>query len=128
MHYLLLAIGLMIAFPSAAETISLRLLCTVYKSSDGTAEREVPRRKDLITVQYSVEGEATITSKLHQKQLTGTITDHEISGRWSGASSSEEIYINRYTTEYRYRAFLDDPMRSPTTIFGSCQMASKPTS
>ena len=115
MHYLLLAIGLMIALPSAAETASIRLLCTVYKSSDGTAEREVPRRKDMITVLYSVEGKATITSQLHQKQLTGTVTDHEISGRWSDARSSEEIYINRYTTEYRYRAFLDGPTQPPMT-------------
>jgi hypothetical protein len=118
----------MTAFPSAAETAGLRLLCTVYKSSDGTAERDVPRRKDLITVQYSVAGEATITSKLHEKQLTGTITEHEISGRWRGPESSEEIYINRYTTEYRYRVVFDDGTRSPTAIFGSCQMAGKPTS
>ena len=128
MRYLLLAIGLVFSTPVAAEKASLRLLCTVYKSSDGTVEREVPRPKDLITVLYSGEGEATITTTLHQRQLTGTVTDHEISGRWTGSGSSEDIYINRYTTEYRYRAFVDDPMRSPTSIFGSCQRAGMPTS
>jgi hypothetical protein len=125
MQYLFLGLGLAISFPLAAEAASLQLLCTLYKSTDGSAEHSVPRRTDLLTVVYS-SGEATITSKLHQKQLSGTISDHEISGVWEGPRASVEIYVNRYTSEYRVRAFFDDPARSPATSFGSCQIADEP--
>ncbi len=103
-------------------------MCTVYDSSDGSAKLSSPRLKDLITVRYSADGNATISSKLHGKELIGTVTEHEISGSWRGAAASAKIYINRYTTEYRYRMIFDDSTQDPTAVFGSCQMAAKPTS
>lgn len=128
MRNLFLAIGVLAASPLLAEPASIRLVCTVYDSSDGAAKLSSPRPKDVITVRYSANGDATITSKLHQKELIGTVTEHEIAGRWRGASVSAEIYINRYTSEYRFRTILDDSTQEPTAVFGSCQMSGKPTS
>jgi hypothetical protein len=119
----LLAIAFVAIIPLAANAGDLRLVCTVQKSSDGTAQRTVPRPVDLIAVATSADGTITVTSKLHGRQLIGRVTEHVISGQWRGQDSSEEIYINRYTTEYRYRIVFADGARPVISNSGSCQPA-----
>lgn len=126
MNFLLLVIGLTIAFSSFAKPLDLRLMCTIQKSSDGTAQLATPRPKDQITVTTSANGDASITSTLHGKELIGRITEHEILGTWNGPDSIEEIYINRYTTEYRYSTSFNESDRSPLAAYGSCQTTGKP--
>ena len=127
-HCAFLLLGLSIAASADAKTEDLRLMCTVEKSSDASAQKQVPRPKDLITIEFAPNGDATINSKLHNASLTGTVTEHDISAMGRGSGFATELYINRYTTEYRYQILYDDPTRAPAQFFGSCQKASKSAS
>ena len=127
-HCAFVLLGLSVAASVDAKTEDLRLMCTVEKSSDASAQQQVPRPKDLITVEFAPNGDATINSKLHNARLTGTVTEHDISARGRGSGFAIELYINRYTTEYRYQILYDDATRAPARFFGSCQKANKPAS
>ncbi len=127
MRSFLLIVGLLAAIPSVADSPRIRLMCTIFDTSDGTAVSSPPA-KDLVAVHISSGGETTITSKHFRKELVGTLTDHEIVGYWRGAAVSEELYINRYTSEYRYSVIYDDSARKSIAVFGSCQLPAKPAS
>jgi hypothetical protein len=122
----LLALLILIVLPVTAQSKELRLVCTVHANQAGALARGDVRPRDVVTITYDSDGSASILSVLHKRTLEGSVAEHEVVGIWRGPDFSEEIYINRYTSEYRYRTVAVDAASKQTILYGICQAAGKP--
>lgn len=125
MHHFL-RLGMLLAAPMIAQSTELRLVCTVQANQDGAFGPGVVRPKDVVTIDYRSDGSASISSTLHKRTLEGKVTEHEVVGIWRSPNSSEDIFIGRYTSEYRYRSAVIGSSPTPTILYGICQATGKP--
>lgn len=88
-------------FETYAEENTIQLICKYSHTIEVDGRSSGTSGEDLVTVNYSDNGEAIIRKQGLGAEFSGTISDEQIQGkteyRISGSTIQQTIVINRYT-------------------------------
>lgn len=127
---IIIAISLSLFFvtESYAEQNTIRLICKYSHTVDGDGKSSPTSGEDLITVNYSNNGEAIIIKQGLGAEFKGSISDEEIRGqteyKLSNSTIQQTLLINRYTGACEI-TFKIVGSESGLVHYGTCQTVTK---
>lgn len=111
-----------------AERITIRLICKYSHTIDEEGKSSGTSGEDLVTINYSNNGDAIIKKQGTGALFTGMISDEEIQGKTEfdilDSKIQETIVINRYTGAFVMTFKVIGPTGG-IVHFGSCEPIKK---
>ena len=111
-----------------AERNTIRLICKYSHTINTEGKSSGTSGEDLITVNYSDNGDAIIKKQGLGAEFTGTITDEEVYGKTeykiSGSTIQQTLMINRYTGAFEI-TFEIIGSKGGLIHYGICELVTK---
>jgi hypothetical protein len=122
-------LSLFFVIESYADQNTLRLICKYSHTVDADGKSTPSSGEDLITVNYSDNGEAIIIKQGLGAEFKGTISDEKIYGKteykMSELKIQQTILINRYTGACEITFEVVGSSQSGLIHYGTCEPVSK---